>query len=111
MISIKATMIRLLAVVLLTAPLTGLQAANVNYATSGPILSMDSKHINVGDMLLRLSPTVKVVYPGNRKGELSNLNSGDWVGVTMIEYRGKAYVDSIYFLPNGSSAATELQPE
>ncbi len=100
--------IRLLTVCLLLAPL-GVQAMPP-YAASGPIGSLTEKKIRVNDILLRLSPTVKVMLPGNKQGTLASLTVGDNVGVKMLKYQGKAYVDYIYYLPRGAALANELPP-
>jgi len=61
--------IRLLALCLLLAPL-GVQAQALPYSTEGKLYSLSKKYINVDDTELRLSPTVKVVLPGNKPGTL-----------------------------------------
>ncbi len=50
---------------------------------------------------------MKVVLPGNKQGTLASLKEGDNVGVKMLKYRGKAYVDYIYYLPRGAALANE----
>lgn len=100
--------IRLLAICLLLAPL-GVQAQGLPYSTAGKLYSLSNKHINVDDTELRLSPTVKVVLPGNKPGTLAALKKGDFVGVKVTEYRGRSYVDTIFYLPGGD-LPNELPP-
>lgn len=102
--------IRLLAITVLLAPFSAGQAttseggSSGHYALQGKILEMHRKHINIGDVLLRLSPTVKVKVPGKKKASLKDLKPGDSVGVKMIQYRGKAYVDTIFYLGAGGAS-------
>ncbi len=107
MINLNMKLIRLLTVCLLLAPL-GAQAAP--YSTSGSIDGLSRKQILISDILLDLSPTVKVILPGNKQGTLASLQKGDNVGVKMIKYRGKAYVDYIYKLPKRSGLVNEAPP-
>ena len=98
--------IRLLAITILLAPFTAGQATTNEggpvYAMQGVVLEKQTKHINIGDVMLRLSPTVKIRVPGKQRASMSDINPGDRVGVKMIEYRGKAYVDTIFYLGAGS---------
>ena len=101
--------VRLLAIGLLFAPLSGQATTNegggAGYALTGEVLAMDRRHINVGDVQLRLSPTVKVVKPGNPRASLSDIKPGDNIGVKMIKYRGNVYVDTIFYLTGSGAAA------
>ena len=95
--------VRLLAITFLLAPFaTGQATTNEgggkSYALEGEILEMDRKNINIGDVQLRLSPTVKVKVPGKKNASLSDIRKGNKVGVKMIQYRGNAYVDTIFFI-------------
>ncbi len=102
--------IRLLAITALLAPYSAGQAttdeggSEGRYALKGQIMELQSKHINIGDVMLRLSPTVKVKKPGKKNASLSDLREGNTVGVKMIQYRGKAYVDTIYYLGAGGAS-------
>lgn len=102
--------IRLLAITVLLAPFNAGQATTSEggskgrYALEGQIMEMQKKHINIGDVLLRLSPTVKVKMPGKKNASLSDLREGNRVGVKMIQYRGKAYVDTIFYLGAGGAS-------
>lgn len=104
MSKLKLVIARALAMVVLLAPMAVAQAAEQAFAVSGPVLQMTRKSINVGDMQFNMSPTVKVVIPGKKKAGLSDLKRGDHVGIKMIEYRGKTYVDTIVYLPGGLQA-------
>ncbi len=101
--------VRLLAISLLLAPIAGQATTNegggAGYALTGEVLEMQRKHINVGDVLLRLSPTVKVVKPGKARASLADIKTGDNIGVKMIQYRGKAYVDTIFYLNSSGASA------
>jgi len=102
--------VRLLAITVLLAPHVAGQAttneggSGGHYALQGRVLEMQQKHINIGDVLLRLSPTVKVRKPGKKKASLADIKAGDNVGVKMIQYRGKAYVDTIFYLGAGGAS-------
>ena len=101
MINANRFMIRLLAATLLLVPFGAVQATTEEgvgpvYALQGKVLEKRAKHILVDDVLLRLSPTVKVKVRGKPKASLGDIDPGDDVGVKMIQYRGKAYVDTIY---------------
>ena len=97
--NLNLKMIRLFTVCLLLAPL-GAQAQG-GFNEVGEILDMTSKTIHVGDDQIRLSPTVKVVFPGNKLRKLDDLKPGYFVGVKTIKFQGKRYVDTIYYLPGG----------
>ncbi len=62
---------------------------------SGEIIELTRKIINVGDLLLELSPTVKVT--GNGKTSLKQLGEGDYVGVKLFKFNGRLLVDTIYY--------------
>ena len=100
--------IRLLAIGVLLAPFSAGQATTNEggggplFAMQGVVLEKQTRHINVGDVMLRLSPTVKVRVPGKPNASMADINPGDNVGVKMIQYRGKAYVDTIFYLGAGS---------
>lgn len=96
---LKMKLIRLFAICLLLAPL-GAQAQG-GYHAVGEISELTRDHIYLGDDHMRLSPTVKVVFPGNKLRNLDDLKIGYVVGVNRIKYRGKRYVDTIYYLPGG----------
>lgn len=96
--------IRLLAVSILFAPLAG-QAAG--YAMTGKVFAKHAKYINVSDVQLLLSPTVKVVIPGNPQARLADIKPGHTVGVKMLKYRGKSYVDTIFKLSGSGIPANE----
>lgn len=101
MINVNRFMIRLLAITVLLAPFGAGQAtteegAGPVYALQGKVQEKRPRHILVDDVLLRLSPTVKVEVRGKAKASLGDIDPGDDVGVKMIQYRGKAYVDTIY---------------
>ena len=97
--------VHLLAIGMLFAPLAG-QAAD-GYAMTGKLLAKHSKYINVGDVQLLLSPTVKVVKPGKKNASMSDIKPGDNVGVKMLEFRGKAYVDTVFYLTGSGTPANE----
>ena len=100
----------LLAIIVLLTPFGTAQATTNEggsagrYALQGQILEKGQKHINIGDVMLRLSPTVKVKVPGKKKASMTDIKPGDKVGVKMIEYRGKAYVDTIFYLGAGGAS-------
>ncbi len=102
---LSKTIVSALALCLLLAPL-GVQAQTA-YTQVGKILSLSKSHINVDDSQERLSPTVKVVFPGNKLRKLSDLRVGYTVGLKMIKYQGKSYVDYIYYLPKGDLRVEE----
>lgn len=104
--NVTRIVIRLLAVSVLFAPLAG-QAANETYAMTGKVLAKHSKYINVGDVHLLLSPTVKIVIPGNPQASLADIRTGHTVGVQMLQYRGKSYVDTIFKLTGSGIPANE----
>lgn len=103
-------LVRLLAITVLLAPFSAGQATTNEggnagrYALQGTIMEMQQKHINIDDVMLRLSPTVKVRVPGKKNASLADIKKGDSVGVKMIEYRGKAYVDTIFYLGAGGAS-------
>ena len=97
--NLKMKIIRLFALCLLLAPL-GAQAQEGFHAV-GKITELNDKFIYLGDDHMRLSPTVKVVFPGNKLRQLDDLKPGYVVGVKRIKYQGKRYVDTIYYLPGG----------
>ena len=103
--NLNMKIIRLLAICLLLAPL-GAQAQD-GFNDVGKILDLNRKHINIDDHRMRLSPTVKVMFPGNKQRQLSDLKIGYVVGVKMIKYQGKRYVDTIYYLPGGDRRAED----
>ena len=102
--------VRLLAITVLLAPFSAGQAttneggSGPHYALKGTVLEKHKKHINIGDVMLRLSPTVKVKKPGKKNASMSDIRQGDNVGVKMIQYRGNAYVDTIYYLGAGGAS-------
>ena len=88
MINAHRFMIRLLAVTLLLVPFGAVQATTEEgvgpvYALQGKVLEKRSKHILVDDVLLRLSPTVKVKVRGKPKASLGDIDLGsvDWTFV------------------------------
>lgn len=91
--------VRLFAICLLLAPF-GAQAQD-NFHAVGKITELNDKFIYLGDDHMRLSPTVKVLFPGNKRRQLDDLKPGYVVGVKRIRYQGKRYVDTIYYLPGG----------
>ena len=99
--------VRLLAISVLLAPFTLGQAALDGYATTGTVLTMTSKHINIDDIFMKLSPTVKVVVPGKKKASLSDIKPGDNVGIKLLKFQGKSYVDTIFYLGGSDSTANE----
>ena len=104
---VSKKIIHALALCLLLAPL-GVQAQQ-GFAAVGKVLALSKNHINVDDSQERLSPTVKVVFPGNKLRQLSDLRVGYVVGLIMIKYQGKSYVDYIYYLPRGDQRVEEDQ--
>lgn len=101
---------RLLAISVLLAPFavghaTTNEGGGAGYALTGEVLDLQKRHINVGDVMLRLSPTVKVVKPGKPKATLSDIKPGDNIGVKMIKYRGKVFVDTIFYLTGSGATA------
>ncbi len=103
---LSKTIVNAITLCLLLVPL-GVQAQAADYNQVGTILSLSEKHINVDDSQERLSPTVKVVFPGNKLRKLSDLRVGYTVGLKMIKYQGKSYVDYIYYLPRGDHRVEE----
>ena len=110
MIKLNKLILRLLAISVLLAPLGAGQATTIEggsagqYALKGKVLEMQNKHITIDDVMLRLSPTVKVRVPGKKNASLSDIRKGNEVGVKMIQYRGKAYVDTIFYLGAGGAS-------
>ena len=105
MIKLSKNIFHALALCLLLAPL-GVQAQD-GFTQIGEILALSKQHINVDDSQERLSPTVKVVFPGNKLRKLSDLRVGYVVGLKMIKYQGKSYVDYIYYLPKNKRPVEE----
>lgn len=105
--NLTTNLLRILAIAALFAPFSVGQAVASEYAMTGTVLAKHQKHINIGDMLLLLSPTVKVVIPGKKNAGMNNIKPGDNVGVQMLDYQGKSYVDTIFLLPGGASPANE----
>ncbi len=103
--TLNMKIIRLLAIALLLAPLGAQAQEGEGFNEVGKIRDLSRKHINLDDFRMRLSPTVKVIWPGNKQRALEDLRVGYVVGVKMIKYQGKSYVDYIYYLPGGDRRA------
>lgn len=95
--SINTTLIRLVTLIALLAPMAAAQSTS-SYIEEGPIYSMNYKMINVGDSAIKLGPNVKVKYPGKKKASLSDLKVGNYIRAHVIIYRGGNFVDKIEYL-------------
>ncbi|MCP3672109.1 MAG: hypothetical protein GY814_17100 [Gammaproteobacteria bacterium] len=84
--------------VLLAILLSPAGVAAEAFGMSGEIYELTNKVINVGDIALRISPTVKIKTPLKNKARLQDLKVGDHVFVDVVTYNGKRYADRIVVL-------------
>jgi len=67
----------------------------------GTIETIDgASRIGFDDRAFDLSPTVKVSSMSQKKADFSLVQTGITVGLKMITFNKKVYVDHIYILPN-----------
>jgi len=63
---------------------------------SGYIVSISSTELSLEDDPLVLSPTAKVSTESLKKASFSELKVGDFVGIKLIKFNNKVYIDHVY---------------
>ncbi len=63
---------------------------------TGKVVSITPTNLSFDDEFYILSPTVKISTLAQKKAALKDIKKGDKIGLKMIEFNGKIYVDHIY---------------